>query len=658
MRSEGSFWRYGPTVLALAAGFTFSLVTFFVFSKLENTARENAFENRAANAISAIRARVEANLEIVQSVVSFYGSSKDVTRKEFHAFTTPFLAGYAGIQALEWIPRVRAEERAVYEARARGEGYADFRIMEADAQGRIVPAVERAEYFPVFYAEPSDRNEKALGFDLGSEAVRAQVLKAARDSGVMQASPPITLVQDRLRNAGLLVLAPVYRPGGGSYRDEVEQRRETLAGFAAGVFRMQDLLEAAVSKLSRDMGPLSGVDLYIYDERGSADRHLVEFRSATDPYGSTPPLAEREVLSGPHLTQTLHVAGRRWRVVAMPAPAGRHTPWVPAASLLVGLAFTTSLAAYLLANARRGRAVEQLADVRSEELTALRDELRSSIDEHQATKTALDELGKIAKYFSPQVYASISSGGRGVEIASQRKKLTVLFCDIVGFTDTVERLASEDVTQVLNQYLTEMSRIGLAHGATIDKYVGDGIMMFFGDPESRGVQEDALACVLAAIAMQTRVRELQGEWETLGVPTPLRCRIGISTGYCMVGNFGSEDRMEYTIVGSGVNLASRLEAVAEPGSILVSHETYVLVRGEVCCEEQPPVQMKGLSQPVASYRVVDLWENRHNGAGLIREEMPSVKLELDLRRMSNGQRAEAAAMLQRVLSRLTAVDTD
>src|SRR6202008_3444491 len=133
----------------------------------------------------------------------------------------------------------------------------------------------------------------------------------------------------------------------------------------------------------------------------------------------------------------------------------------------------------------------------------------------------------------------------------------------------------------LNHYLTEMSQIALSYGATIDKYVGDAIVIFFGDPETRGVNEDALACVEMAIAMRKRMLKLKDVWRASGTEKPLQCRIGINTGYCTVGNFGSEDRMEYTIIGGGVNLASRLEAAATPGGILISYETYSRVRPRV-----------------------------------------------------------------------------
>ena len=194
-----------------------------------------------------------------------------------------------------------------------------------------------------------------------------------------------------------------------------------------------------------------------------------------------------------------------------------------------------------------------------------------SLAEKSAALEALS--GKLAKYLAPQVYDSIFTGRQDVRIASHRKKLTVCFSDIAGFTETTDKMESEDLTQLLNHYLTEMSKIAAEYGATIDKYVGDAILMFFGDPETRGVKEDALACVRMALAMQKRMNELAEVWRDAGIERPLRCRIGIHTDYCTVGNFGSEDRMDYTIIGGAVNLASRLEHEAEPGSVLISYET-------------------------------------------------------------------------------------
>src|ERR1700738_2618127 len=157
---------------------------------------------------------------------------------------------------------------------------------------------------------------------------------------------------------------------------------------------------------------------------------------------------------------------------------------------------------------------------------------------------------------------------------------------------------------MLNQYLTEMSKIAVSYGATIDKYVGDAIMGFFGDPASRGSKEDAIACVKMAIAMQRRMRELQLKWLDLGSEKPFQLRIGVNTGFCTVGNFGSEDRTDYTIIGNEVNLAARLQSHAELGGILLSHETYSLVKDRVFAEERTAIRAKGIAKPVRNYAVI------------------------------------------------------
>jgi adenylate cyclase len=256
---------------------------------------------------------------------------------------------------------------------------------------------------------------------------------------------------------------------------------------------------------------------------------------------------------------------------------------------------------------------------------------------------------KLSKYLSPQVYSSIFTGQRNVEIASSRKKLTVFFSDIADFTATTDDLESEELTSLLNHYLTEMSKIALEHGATIDKYVGDAILAFFGDPESRGVKEDAMACVDMAIAMQRRMQELQAEWRDAGLEKPFELRIGISTGYCTVGNFGSEDRMDYTIIGSEVNLAARLQSQAELGAILLSHETYSLVKDHALAEERDSMQVKGFAKPVRNYKVLGCIDDMIEQGKVIREEQDGARVLLDLQKLG---KVGAARVLESILLRL------
>ena len=285
-----------------------------------------------------------------------------------------------------------------------------------------------------------------------------------------------------------------------------------------------------------------------------------------------------------------------------------------------------------------------------EEIRVANSKLGQANDLVTEKNKALEALStKLSKYLSPQVYSSIFAGSKDVKIASSRKKLTIFFSDIADFTATTDDLESEELTVLLNHYLTEMSEIALAHGATIDKYIGDAILAFFGDPETRGIREDAIACVNMAIAMQRRMRELQVEWRDRGSQKPFQLRIGISTGYCTVGNFGSEDRMDYTIIGGEVNLASRLQSHAELGGILLSHETYSLIKDHVMAEERPPIQVKGIAKPVRNYAVIAPIDELIAQGRTIHEEQDGLRVLVDFQKVD---RARAVKALEGILRRL------
>ena len=216
-------------------------------------------------------------------------------------------------------------------------------------------------------------------------------------------------------------------------------------------------------------------------------------------------------------------------------------------------------------------------------------------EEAQETNKQLEGMSsQLSKFLSPQLYQSIFSGSRQGSRVSRRKKLTVFFSDLCGFTNFVESMESEDVTDLLNLYLETMTTIALEYGATIDKYIGDGIMLFFGDPETDGIEADAIKCVKMALDMLKELDNLSDRWERYGLKEPLQMRIGIDTGFATVGNFGSESRLDYTAIGSAVNRASRLEEAADNGSIYISQDTHALVKGAIDAEQLPKIELKGL----------------------------------------------------------------
>jgi len=267
-------------------------------------------------------------------------------------------------------------------------------------------------------------------------------------------------------------------------------------------------------------------------------------------------------------------------------------------------------------------------------------------DELSTANEALVSLSSnISRYISPQIYESIFSGRTGTELHTQRKKLTIFFSDIKDFTATSERLAPEELTTVLNEYFDEMSAIALQFGGTIDKFIGDAMLVFFGDPESMGAVDDAAACVRMAIAMQERLSELSARWRNRGIEHPFRARMGINTGFVNVGNFGSSVRMDYTIIGAEVNLAARLEAVAEPGSIVMSYETYALVREIVAAHALAPISVKGIPREIVPYVLDGLLDESIEGRRIFSEHAEGIELYIDIDALDDAARVRARALL-------------
>ena len=263
--------------------------------------------------------------------------------------------------------------------------------------------------------------------------------------------------------------------------------------------------------------------------------------------------------------------------------------------------------------------------------------------------------GKLAKYLSRQVYDSIFEGKTDVHVQSYRKELTVFFSDIAGFTDLTDRLEAEVVSDVLNRYLSEMAAIADGCGGTIDKFIGDGIMIFFGDPQTRGRQQDAIECVGMALRMKQRTAELNDEWVDLVGPDPLRVRVGVNTGFCTVGNFGSEDRLDYTIVGGAVNAASRLEATAEADQIQISHATYSLIKDHFYCRPIGDINVKGISHQLRTYEVVGEFKNL-GPEQKIETEIGNFKVSLDPNSLDSEATQQAREALRTALAALDAQD--
>lgn len=223
-------------------------------------------------------------------------------------------------------------------------------------------------------------------------------------------------------------------------------------------------------------------------------------------------------------------------------------------------------------------------------------ELLSRVRTHLELRAARERLGSLARqlsrYLSPQIHEAIFSGERRARRETRRRPLTVFFSDIVGFTTRTEAMGDAELASWLNDYLEEMAQVAQRHGGTLDKFIGDAIMVFFGDPGTAGVEEDARRCVRMAWDMLEAARRRDTE-----------IRVGLCSGECIAGNFGSEVQMNYTIIGSVVNAAARLQSASAPGRILIADSTRRLLGPGFACEPHGSIHLRGIAQPLLGWWV-------------------------------------------------------
>lgn len=205
------------------------------------------------------------------------------------------------------------------------------------------------------------------------------------------------------------------------------------------------------------------------------------------------------------------------------------------------------------------------------------------------------------RYLSAEVINQILATPEALQLGGERKQVSVLFADLRGFTNFVEGAQPEVVMETLNSIFNDLTKVVFEHRGTLDKFIGDCLMAFFGAPVSS--PEDARNAVVAAVEMRQAFAELLTCWKDPRLRA-LGLGIGINTGEAIVGNVGSERIMDYTVIGDVVNLASRLEKLAKPGQILLGESTYTLLESDIVARKLPDVQLKGRTAPVNAYELV------------------------------------------------------
>lgn len=245
----------------------------------------------------------------------------------------------------------------------------------------------------------------------------------------------------------------------------------------------------------------------------------------------------------------------------------------------------------------------------------------ANADKLQLTNQKLELLSQnLSRFVAQTVVDSLAAGNDDTLKTIQRSELTLFFSDIVGFTGMTDELAPEQMAWLMNDYFTEMTHICNRWGGTLDQFIGDAIVIFFGNPVSNGLDADARAAVHMALEMQQRLTVLREKWKATGIQIPMHVRMGISSGFCTVGNFGSSERLHYTAIGRVVNEAARTQALCPVDKVLVTENTYNLVRDQISCKACD------ITASVGPHQKVNLFEPRETQAETLTNSPPDERL--------------------------------
>ncbi len=237
------------------------------------------------------------------------------------------------------------------------------------------------------------------------------------------------------------------------------------------------------------------------------------------------------------------------------------------------------------------------------ELAKLNRRLEAKVEEQMAE---LLRSGEIRRFLPEALVESVLAGQLDLGQSFERRKVTALFADLVQFTTLTDRLEPEDVAAILNNYISDMVAATVAHGGTVETFIGDGVVVIFGAPKKIDVEDQVWAALKTAFDMRAAVRKLSTFWRRHGLSGELALRIGVNTGYCTVGVFGSELLKHYAAFGTPVNVAARLQSHAQVGSILCGFPSYAAVQDRICARSLGELTLRGISHPVEAFEIMEL----------------------------------------------------
>jgi diguanylate cyclase (GGDEF)-like protein len=462
-------------------GMAASLALAWVVWNSETHDIQERFTRDVDERVALLDRQISVNFETLYSLRALYDASELVTRSEFRTAASTILRRHPDIQALEWAPKVTHAKRRDYELAARNEGLRDFQIRQRTVEGEMVPADERPLHFPVFFVEPLEGNQPAVGFDLASSSKRLETLSASQESGELLATASMELVQETANDIGFLAFLPVYH---GAPKNPAE-RVEMLKGFVLGVFRIGDIFESA---LPEHKEPLANAEFTLVDESQEDARRVLHAHS--------PPGKARLATSYMYRKALTPVAGRSWALAATPTVdhfvANRSSQ--PLAIAICGFAFTALLVFYLRVISTRTMEIERLVNYRTEELSRANKELQKL--------SRVDRLTGVGnrRVFEEDLEKEWSTAAR------ESRPLSLLMIDLDGFKSFNDTYGHQCGDDCLLRVAQELKRATRRPSDLVSRYGGEefAIVLPGADGESAHVIGEKLRARIEALGIPHR----------------------------------------------------------------------------------------------------------------------------------------------------------
>lgn len=519
-KSGGRISLWIPISVAAILGTVFSLILYIHLLNISKEDLYEKFQRAALERSNLIVANLNNYLRDLEAVQRFYDGSENVSREEFKKFVLPIIRD-KGFQAIEWLPRIKAEKRSAFEQSVRDEGFQDFRFTELDSTGKLITAKERAEYFPVHYVEPYKGNETAFGYaPPSSNPARGMSLIIACDSNKPIVSERIVLIQEKEKHFAFLVVLPVYK--GTKYTPEdVKLRREMLEGYIQGVLRPVDIIEAALGQLAKadiaikmlDLTAPKGKKLLYFLENGDANKNIYYDTSIA-------------------YQQTFDFCGRTYRIECYPEKnfieQNLEKSYI-AIPLLSG-ALTLFIVAYMGALVFQRKKMVELVKVRTKELKESEERFRTLIQNSNDIFTIIDQDG-IIHLISPSV--TRITGFTPAELMNQSIFYSMYPDDMEDIKKVLGELIANPFQVFINQFRYIKKDGGICYLETVSQNLFEisgvgGIVVNIRDiTERKQVEEELRAAKLKAEEMN-RVKSSFFANMSHELRTPLHGILGIS----------------------------------------------------------------------------------------------------------------------------------